>query len=250
MAILRLPDAFYASQASFGVDYGGSVSTRRSGIEDVFTTARDRWQASFVIEPALVDMADWRLFLRRMKGPAGLCYVHDATNARPVGGARTAEAYAAKGSTAVAWVAASGQGVVWENDSAQAVTWGDLPAVPADKTIALEAAAPSGASSVRVSGLWPSSASAVAAGDYIQIDHWLYLAAANAHSDANGIASVRITPSLWRGARAGAPVKLECAATIMRLVDGQTSWSRGARDRRSPFRVAFREVLPTEGVPT
>lgn len=178
--------------------------------------------------------------------------MHDVTNPRPPGGARTAAAFAAMlaAGGAVTWHDATGAEHEWTDAGGAAVyAWDAWPAVPANQTLELRAAAAAGAAEVTIGGLWPSNLRAIAAGDYVQIEHWLYLASADVASDADGVATVAITPTLWRAAPAGAVVRLDCAATIMRLDTRDVVWSRAARERRSPFSLTLREVLPTEGVP-
>lgn len=251
MNIHTLPPAFAASQASFGIAFATQVERYYRGQEDIFTRDYDRWTSQFVVEPTLVDMPDWRLLLRQLKGASGLIYVHDVTNAIPAGGAKTGAALQASISSGAAftWVNALGNAFAWENAQQQSFVWSDLPTAPSILEPRVAAFAPVGATEVRIEGLWPSNLGVIGAGDYIQIGHWLYLAENDANSDATGTAAVKITPPLWRSENPGATVKLECAATVMRLDQPSVDWSRAARERRTPLRLTFREVLPNEGVP-
>lgn len=248
MSVINLPGCFQASQASFGIAYSERIETMRGGAEEIFSDGPGRWKASFVIEASQDAISAWRAFLMRLGGAKGLVYVHDVSDAVPFGGARTATALAAAAQSSVSWVSA-GAAVAWEDDEPDAVSWDLLPSAPAVTILRIAEAAATGADSIEVEGLWPSLPGVIRAGEYIQIGHWLYTATHTAISGPNGRATVAVTPDLRSAAAKHGSVKLEQAATVMRLDQSSINWSRAARAKRWPLTVSFSEVMPAEGVP-
>lgn len=239
--IISLPAGLHVSQASFGRSHSERVETRaRSGIEDRFRNGADRWIASFIAAPHARDRDALRAFLVDLGETGALVYVHDINAAKPTTPVRTAEGFDALDFT-----------IVDENDAPVSLVSGDGSPVTAVHEIAplgVAVDAIAGASEVVISGLWPLS-TALSAGAYIQIGHWLYLARAPITAALDGTATVSIRPTLWRDALASTTVRFEQAATVMRLDQRTTRWTGTVRDRRHAVAFQFVEALPQEGVP-
>lgn len=244
--IKRLPESAALTQASFGMVWQDRVETLRGGREEIFSHAPPRWAASYSLAPDHAQVPEIRAFVTSLWGAGGVAYIHDASDPKPMGGALTAKARAAAAPAGVTWEEAGPSVVTWEEAGPSVVTWQDLAPVPEVTSLRLAAPAAAGARTVAIEGLWPARANVILAGHYVQVGHWLYLAAEATDSTAAGRATVRLD----RGLRVAEPihrrVRLECAATLMRLDQGRSTWGRGPQARRWPTTLQFVEVMPGE----